>query len=105
MGREGGWDPRDHDCFLRIWTQIFETSDLFEHQLTEEHHQLQDQRARDAEEYEHAIAPAEDTVESQYPPVEGELDIPVSRRNMVVKKLAGSIPWKGLEEFEEHIAW
>jgi hypothetical protein len=36
---------------------------------------------------------------------EDALSIPASKRSLVSKKLSASVPWKSLEEIDDHINW
>jgi hypothetical protein len=36
---------------------------------------------------------------------EDALSIPPSKRSLVIKKLSASVPWKSLEEIDDHINW
>lgn len=36
---------------------------------------------------------------------EDELTIPAGKRNIILKRMVTSVPWKSLEEIDEHINW
>lgn len=113
LGREGGWDPRDHDCFLRFWTQLFDTNESFEQQIADEERNKYGETdqpdnlsdlGKDDEDGD-AGNEKEKASGEVYPALDKELIIPMSRRSAMAKKLATALPWKTMEEFDEHINW
>jgi hypothetical protein len=100
LGRDDGWDPRDHDAFVRVWLMVFENTDMFEVQLA---------RAREAEAKSARKEDGDEDLSQQMGELvvgsEDALSIPASKRSLVIKKLSASVPWKSLEEIDDHINW
>lgn len=106
LGRDGGWDPRDHDSFVRVWLTVFDSADYFDEQIA--HSAMRAHRSNDdvtdevdalAREVDRKLSAAEEG------PAEAELVIPKNKRSVVIKRLATSVPWKSIEEIDEHINW
>lgn len=94
---------------MRIWIQHFESNDHFEQQLAEEERgaesaldQASDNNRANSDEND---GDSRTNRNENYPALDGDLNIPNSRRSAIVKKLATAIPWKNLDEFDEHINW
>jgi hypothetical protein len=98
LGRDGGWDSRDHDSFIRVWSQLFETSEVFEQQLAQDKLFLGgrgDSAEGDVGSDELDMDAAGET----------QLTIPHSRQVAIMKRLTTALPWKASEEFAQHVEW
>jgi len=105
LGRDGGWDSCDHDSFVRVWNQIFESSEIFEQQLAQDKLFLGGRREGTGP---HTDS-AEGDVGSDEPDMdvagETQLTITHSRQVLMMKKLTIAIPWKASEDFAQHVSW
>lgn len=79
IGRYGGWDPRDHDAFLKNWNQAVGLSmDQFLNQLERD---------------------------EQSPPQEEQLQLPAALKQTLLKKMDVTLPGKATPELEDHVNW
>lgn len=93
--------------------QVFDSNESFEKQIAEEAETNTEsgEQERDLPDNMSDLDENEDhtrekrTQSNVFPTLEGELSIPSSRRNIILKKLITAIPWKSPEEFDEHISW
>lgn len=108
LGRDGGWDPRDHDSFVRVWLTVFDSADYFEEQIAKSaslQHPHRDDYD-DADEIDALAREVDRKLSAAEAGPEGvELVIPKNKRSAVIKRLATSVPWKSMEEIDEHINW
>jgi TATA-binding protein-associated factor Taf7 len=92
--------------------QVFDSNESFEKQIAEEAQTNTEsgEQDRDLPDNMSDLDENEDHTREKrtqghlFPTLEGELSIPNSRRNIILKKLTTAIPWKSPEEFE-HISW
>ena len=118
LGKDGGWDPRDHEAFIRVWSQFFDhsntstaagdglgTGNIFEQQLSKDSVYLNcGVSATSASAAMHLEGEGGET-EQAAPEGEVLLSIPTVREIVFAKKLSTVLPWKPTEELEEHIVW
>jgi len=80
IGRFGGWDPRDHDAFLKNWSQVMgPTMDSLMAEQLEALPQGQQQ--------------------------EETLSVAAAQRAALLKKLTVSVPGKSTGDLEDHLNW
>ena len=96
LGRDGGWDPRDQDTFVRVWLMVFDSNEYFEEQLNISRARERELCERDGDE---VRDDAHETGEGS------QLVVPPAKRSMVLKRMSAAVPWKSLEEIDEHIDW
>ena len=91
---------------------VFDNTEAFEEQLA--HMSLSNSQHNDEEGDDDSMLTPRHTELIVGPPsrAEGtaaadqdELSIPQSKRTLIIKKLSTAIPWKSVEEFDQHIDW
>lgn len=87
LGRIGGWDPRDHDAFLRVWNGMFGTNDVLQSQAS----------AAENNNNNHA----EEGMESPA----AVLNLTTAQRQQLLKKLEFHVIGKNKDELTEHVEW
>lgn len=105
MGRYGDWDPRDHDVFLKIWTQL--NIDIVAHLSTS-------QSAAGTGRKDESASVDQDIITISAPIFENDkmdsihlenLKFVVTNRNLLVRKLVKLLPGCSVDDIERHINW
>jgi hypothetical protein len=85
MGKNGGWDSRDHDSFMKVWNQIMDSNGKKDFETF-----LKDKiEPTNVEEFEALINSSLTTVQ----------------KNHLIKKLTINIACFSTDEIELHINW
>ena len=115
-GRTGGWDHRDHDSFIKVWTQLgcaptIEestfgrevgeriTSDLENDEADRESHYVDeedDSNCHPSRSNKGGRATSNGAIAAT---------LSVNQTSSLLRRLPLSVPGKLLEELEEHIEW
>ena len=92
---------------------VFDNTEAFEEQLA--HMSLSNSQHNDEEgdddsmltprHTELIVGPPPSRAEGTAAADQDELSIPQSKRTLIIKKLSTAIPWKSVEEFDQHIDW
>jgi hypothetical protein len=115
-GRTGGWDHRDHDSFIKVWTQLgcaptieentFErevgerkTSDLENDEADRESHYV------DEEDGDNCHPSRSDKGGRAITNGAIAATLPVNQISSLLRRLPLNVPGKLQEELEEHIEW
>jgi hypothetical protein len=91
-GRSGGWDYRDHDVFIRAWTQAACAPEEVEFVLQD----------LEIDGFLHRSLVSQQTKE---PVTNVYLKLPRPQKIVVMRKLRPMLPGKSEEEVEDHINW
>jgi hypothetical protein len=99
LGRLGGWDYRDHDVFLKIWTQLGIEIQSYDGVLLSE--TSDDKPESDNNKVITMQVPcATENGQDSKP-----RSFTVSNRAVLIRKLSKLLPGSNLDEIESHITW
>ena len=115
-GRTGGWDHRDHDSFIKVWTQLGCAPTIEESTFGREvgERKTSDLENDEADRESHYVDEEDDS--NCHPSSSNKggrattngaiaATLPVNQTSSLLRRLPLSVPGKLLDELEEHIEW
>lgn len=113
-GRTGGWDHRDHDSFIKVWTQLGCAPTIEESTREAREQKTSNPEDDEADRESHYVDEEND---NNCPPYRSDktgkvinngaiaATLPMNQINSLLRRLPLNVPGKLQEELEEHIEW